>query len=290
MPSRSRVKRLTINSTILLVMILVISAGAQTGRSKPFDHYHVVLDALLYRHVHNGRVDFEKLRIQGAELDGYLRQAGGLDRSDYDSFTRDQKLALLLNTYNAMVLKIILRDQQENSILDVAGKWDEKRFLFLRKECTLTQLREEFLRKDFDEPRIHCALTYASIGGPALIPEAYMYELLDKQLSAAAENFVRDSLTNHLDRENSILYVSKIFEWYGEDFIPKYGKTIGPSEIPSGAISNVPSVGEATPLHRAIVGFFSEYLDESDAAYLQSHPVEVRFLEFDWRLDSISTN
>lgn len=66
---------------------------------------HSVLGALLQRHVDaDGWVDDEELKCDEAKLDNYL-EAG--TAAPFDAMGRDQKLALLINAYNAFTLKLI---------------------------------------------------------------------------------------------------------------------------------------------------------------------------------------
>ncbi len=48
------------------------------------------------------------------------------------------------------------------------------------------------------------------------MPEAYQAEKLDTQLENATFNFLQDRNANY--RKGKTLYLSKIFDWYEEDF------------------------------------------------------------------------
>ena len=80
---------------------------------------------------------------------------------------------------------------------------------------------EQHLRQapGFDDPRIHFALTCASVGCPALRPEAYQADRLDVQLDDQVSRFLSDRSRNRFSTSSSATaYVSPIFRWYSADF------------------------------------------------------------------------
>jgi hypothetical protein len=70
----------------------------------------------------------------------------------------------------------------------------------------------------FDDPRIHFAVVCASIGCPMLRDEAYTADRLDAQLDDALRRFLSDRSRNRYDAGSGTLRVSRIFDWYGQDF------------------------------------------------------------------------
>ncbi|MNR38571.1 hypothetical protein D3C85_1566820 [compost metagenome] len=75
----------------------------------------------------------------------------------------------------------------------------------------------------YDEPRIHSVVNCASIGCPAPRPQALRAEQLEEQLEDSLRHFLSDRQRNRYDRPASRLRVSKIFDWYGEDFARQAG-------------------------------------------------------------------
>jgi len=64
------------------------------------------------------------------------------------------------------------------------------------------------------DPRIHFALVCASRTCPPI--EAYEKEKLEEQLDTSARVFINAS--SKLSKENKVLTISKIFNWYRKDF------------------------------------------------------------------------
>ncbi|MES9958728.1 MAG: DUF547 domain-containing protein, partial [Sedimenticola sp.] len=81
-------------------------------------------------------------------------------------------------------------------------------------------IEHDMIRKPgvFDDPRIHVAVVCASIGCPALRNEAFTAERLDHQLEDSLKRFLSDRSRNRYNPATSELEVSRIFDWYREDF------------------------------------------------------------------------
>ncbi len=205
---------------------LIAIRKAAAANEAPFSHQHEVFDQILKTHVkvlREGRattVDYEK--IDRKQLDVYLNSLSAVSRNQFNTMTRDQKLAFLINAYNAFTIDLIVRNPNIKSIKDLgsllSSPW-KKRFVSLFNEkLSLDDIEHGIIRKDpiFQEPRIHFAVNCASIGCPALAPEAYVADRLESQLEVATKNFLRDRERNRVESKKVI--ISKIFDWYAEDF------------------------------------------------------------------------
>ncbi|HXJ09272.1 MAG TPA: DUF547 domain-containing protein, partial [Burkholderiales bacterium] len=92
-------------------------------------------------------------------------------------------------------------------------------FSLLERKRSLDWIEQENLRKKFREPRVHFALNCASVGCPMLREEAYVGARLERQLEEQAARFLADRSRNRF--ADGRLEVSKIFDWYKEDFEPR---------------------------------------------------------------------
>jgi Protein of unknown function, DUF547 len=202
-------------------------AAAQTA----FDHGHAAFDRLLAAHVawradgHASAVDYAGFARERAGLQAVLASYSAVSGVEYDRFSRDQRLAFLINAYNAFTIELILtRYPDLKSIKDLGSlfqsPWKKKFFRLLGEERTLDWIEHDMIRKPgaFDEPRIHFVVNCASIGCPALRPEAVTAARLDAQLQDSTRRFVGDPTRNRFDAGSGKLQVSKIFDWYGGDF------------------------------------------------------------------------
>ncbi len=192
-----------------------------------------IWDDLLHRYVDDfGRVNYRRWKAESADV---LNQwLGTLADVDLNALTdADVRLALWLNAYNAIAISQVLEVYPIESIRPkILGIPNWLAFLdfFTRsttaiggKKYSLNQIEHGILRREFAEPRIHFALVCASVGCPLLRREAYFPESVRVQLEADAKRFIRNPDKVRCDAGKKTLYLSKIFDWYGEDFVKAAG-------------------------------------------------------------------
>lgn len=190
-----------------------------------FDHSHKEFDKLLKQYVTSGRVNYKKWKEEQADLKKYLESLSKVSLNEYNQFTETQKLAFLINAYNAFTIQLILNNYPVTGIRKIGGlfqsPWKIKFFKLLEEERHLDWIEHSKLRVDFNEPRIHFAIVCASIGCPILQSEAYTSDKLDSQLEKSTKEFLNDKSKNFYDQNKKILYLSPIFKWFRSDFEKK---------------------------------------------------------------------
>jgi len=214
----------------LLILLLPVSAFAA------FDHSHAQWDALTRKHVvwlpggHASQVDYRGFQGDRQALKAYLNGVSAVNQADYDGWSKPQKLAFLINAYNAFTVELILTEYPNlKSIKDlgsvIRSPWKKKFFTLLGKERSLDDIEQGMIRApgSFDEARIHMAVNCASIGCPALRDEAYLADRLDAQLENSVVRFLSDHSRNRFNPQSGRLEVSKIFDWYAKDFTARAG-------------------------------------------------------------------
>jgi hypothetical protein len=77
-------------------------------------------------------------------------------------------------------------------------------------------LEKDLIRPRFNEPRIHFALNCASRSCPPLRTEPYTAAKLDAQLDEQTRGYVNEERGVKVSGDSAQL--SKIFDWYKEDF------------------------------------------------------------------------
>jgi hypothetical protein len=211
---------------LLAAVVLASSAVAAA-----FDHAHPAWEALLQRHVAaNAAGTASKVRYAGmmadrARLAAYLDALAAVTREDYGRWTRQQRLAFLINAYNAWTVELVLtRYPGVESIKDLGSvlqsPWKRKFVRLLGEVKSLDEIEHDMIRARgaFDDPRIHAGVVCASIGCPMLRRDAFVAERLDDQLDDAMRRFLSDRGRNRFDAADGVLRVSKIFDWYRKDF------------------------------------------------------------------------
>ena len=201
-----------------------------------FDHSHAQWDALTKKHVvwlqggHASQVDYRGFKADREELKSYLDGLSAVTQSEYEGWKKPEKLAFLINAYNAYTVALILTEYpQVKSIKELgsllSSPWKKRFFTLLGNPRSLDDVEHGMIRAPgaFDEPRIHMAANCASIGCPALRNEAWVAGRLDTQLEDSVVRFLSDRSRNRFSPKSGKLQVSKIFDWYGKDFAAKSG-------------------------------------------------------------------
>ena len=208
---------------LLLACCFPVSAAA-------FDHAHVAWSALLRRHVvvvDGGRAS--ELRYAGMArerrlLKAYLEGLSAVPEGEFERWAREEQMAFLINAYNAFTVeKILTRYPDIGSIWDFGRifghPFKDRFFMLLGRKRSLDYIEHEILRKRYAEPRIHYALNCAAVSCPMLREEAYEGARLHQQLEEQAVRFLSDRSRNRY--RDGRLEVSKIFDWFKEDFGPR---------------------------------------------------------------------
>lgn len=234
-------------------------------------------DALLKKHVvviRDGQVtqvDYAGFKADRESLKAYLRSASAVSRTEFDQWRSPEQLAFLINAYNAWTVELVLGAYPGViSIKDLGSfmqsPW-KKRFIPLLGETRSLDDIEHGLIRDshrYNDPRIHFAVNCASIGCPALRPEAYAADRMNSQLEDATQKFLSDRTRNRF--EAGTLKVSSIFKWYREDFERGW--------------HGIRTLGQFLALYRQPLG-----LNAETANGLASGKVGIDFLDYDWRLN-----
>lgn len=186
---------------------------------------HSLFTDILNKHVKNGLVNYKELK-KDKRLDAYLKQ---LTNTVPEKLGRNEKLAFWINAYNAFTLQVIVENYPIESINElhtggriighILGKtvWDKEFVTINNKKYSLNDIEHKILRK-MDEPRIHFAIVCASISCPALRNEAFEAEKIEQQLQEEAIKFLNDKARNDFDVTRKTASLSKIFDWFEEDF------------------------------------------------------------------------
>lgn len=247
--------------------------------AQSFDHQHAAWTALLKKHVvvleggKASQVRYAGMATDRAALQGYLTSLSAVKTSTFDAFTKPQQMAFLINAYNAYTVELILtRYPQLASIKDLGSllqsPWKKEFVPLLGKTMSLDGIEHGLLRARgrYDDPRIHFAVNCASIGCPALREEAFVAERLDAQLEEQTRRFMSDRNRNRWNADKQRLEVSKIFDWYGEDF------RLGHKGFTS------------------LAAFCARYADvladaPADRDRIRAMTAPIAFLDYDWKLN-----
>jgi hypothetical protein len=208
-----------------LCLLLALLQGSPAWAQ--FDHGHAVWDGLLKKHVRwlpdqkQSRVDYDGFKADRAALKKVLDAMSAVPPADFERWSREQQMAFLVNAYNAFTVELILTRWPDLKSIKELGSllqspWKKKFFVLLGEERHLDWIEHEQLRPRYQDPRVHAAVNCASIGCPALRPEAFVAPKLDAQFDDGMQRFMSDRTRNRV--AGGKLEVSMIFKWFREDF------------------------------------------------------------------------
>jgi len=219
----------------------------------PFSHekFHTVLS----KYVDDGNVNYPGINAS----DSYHSYISQLEKTTvfHDSH---EELSYWINAYNALAIKGILDGRSPESFFGKIGYFYNAEYTTNGRTMNLYALEHDVIIP-LDEPRIHFALNCASASCPKLNNAAYQAETLEQQLEDAAIMFINDSSRNRFDPQTKTAYISKIFDWFEDDFVKH-----------SGSVQN----------------YLALYVtDKRISTALANNEYEIKYLEYDWSLNGI---
>jgi hypothetical protein len=213
-------------------------------------------NAMLAEHVDDGFVDYRAF-CGSRDFAGFLEAVA---RADSSEASHSERLAFLLNAYNASAIRSVLEGRRPTSLLGRYTFFLRVRHAVAGERITLWDLEKDRIRT-LGDPRIHFVLVCASASCPRLTSSAYRPGTIDAQLEAAARSFVNDPSRNRFYPEEGVAEISAIFDWFEEDFL-----------------------AQASSLQE----FLARYIDDPELARaLRKGTFDLRFLPFDWSLNGV---
>jgi Protein of unknown function, DUF547 len=263
--------------TMKRLIALLLCFFAALAQAQGFDHAYTAWDGLVKKHVKwlpdnkQSRVDYAAFAKDRAELKQVLDAMSAVPKAEFDGWSKDQRMAFLINAYNAFTVEVILTKYPDiKSIKELGsfnrGPWKNEFFTLLGAKHHLDWIEHEELRPKYGDPRVHAAVNCASIGCPALRNEAFTAAKLDAQLEDGMIRFMGDRTRNRV--ADGKLQVNAIFKWFKEDF-----------EKGQKGFSKVEDV-------------FAKYATQlsdkpEEQAALKAKSLPVTYLEYDWSLNAV---
>jgi len=202
----------------IMLTLLGAALGAQQESGHPPGPDHGPFDAILAKVVRDERIDYVTIRDEHASALEAYRQA--MATVDVAALPERARLAYWFNVYNAsMIAAVVDRLRADWSpAKDDYAVFKAKTVLAGGKQIALDEVEHEILRKKFKEPRLHVALVCGARSCPPILARAYRAEDLDAVLEANLRRFVNDPSRNRVDHEAKKLQLSRIFDWFKDDF------------------------------------------------------------------------
>lgn len=230
--------------------------------------YGRLLDAVVDQ---EGLVDYVALERRRHMLASFLKRIGAVDPQRFAAWPENERIAFLLNAYNAFTLaSIIERDPLPRSIRDIPGVWRLRTHQLMGRPLTLDAIEHHILRREYNEPRIHAALVCAARSCPPLRREPYRGERLEAQLEDQTQRWLNGPHGVVIDRQEGTVNISPIFEWFAEDWQRKEPHA------------------QPVPGHReqsAVLQFIALRVEPEQRRFLLGGEYRLGYLDYDWSLN-----
>jgi hypothetical protein len=225
--------------------------------------------ALLERHTRpvpdlaRVRVDYPAI---AASAD-WKRLVAGLAATDLASLrSREQQIAFWANAYNILAIDLVAAHYPVASIRDIGSLlrpvWKRPAGTVGGRTRTLDEIEHEIIRP-FGDPRTHAVVICASTSCPALPREPLAAARLDAQLDAAVRQWLADPGKGlRIDRAAEAIRLSKIFDWFEEDFARAGG----------------------------VLAFVERYAPAADREWIRAHAAtaEIDYFDYDWAVNALA--
>lgn len=221
------------------VIVLLLAAAPEASP------YAEILSA----HVKDGVVDYPGLSKRRAELERVVAAIGAATLPK----AKEDQIGFWVDAYNLLVLSEVVRLGQPKSVLDVKDFFSGVRHQVAGETLSLDQLEKQRILPLAKDPRLHFALVCGAKGCPILEREPWTRGRLEDRLQQAARRYLASPHGLRVSPQG--LSLSKIFEWYAQDF-----------------------GGEAGV--RALI-----QSDGPKAAQAVAKDAKITYLEYDWRLN-----
>jgi len=185
---------------------------------------------------------------------------------DPDTLSRDSALSFWINLYNAGALDLAHRafDTTEQTVLRVPGGFSDPFIEVADERLSLDGIEHGKIRR-FGDPRIHSALVCGSVSCPTLRHEAYRGDHLDAQLDDQMRSFLTSGAVT-ADREAETISLSRVFLWYGSDFVRPSRM---PTLLPAGRSKVLESIRRWIP---------------EDLTWIDENRPRIVFQDYDWAI------
>ena len=250
---------------VLMAILAFLVPGSALAQVPDFADW----DALLKKYVAPETIDgvrlnavnYGKLKTDPA----FSRLVNGLKSfSPAQLKKHEEKLAFWINVYNVFAVKMVTDNYPLKSIKDVGSLfksvWKRNAGIVGGKDYTLNAIEHKILRK-MNEPRIHVAIVCASVSCPDLATDVYKADRLSEQLDVQMKKFLANPGKGmRVGTEGKKVFLSKIFDWFEDDFEPRGG----------------------------VLKFIRLYVSPKDRQALDNSSLRVSYMDYNWGVNGSS--
>jgi len=224
---------------------------------------HSLFDQILREYVDDqGLIDYNGI-AKDSRFYEYLKS---IETARVDELSRDGQLGFWINAYNAVIIDKVIKRKPKKSARETAvpGVWlsteifTSKENLVANRKLSPDDIEHEIVRKEFKDPRIHFAIICASRGCPPMPRIAYTENNVQARLDEETREYLHSPRGVRMDQKEKTLYLSKIFDWFANDFVQKSG---------------------------SVLDFIRPYVSDQVRRFMEEKP-KISYLHYDWSLNA----
>lgn len=202
-----------------LIAVLWLTAGSALAQQINYSEY----DRLTRKYVNaQGLVNYNGLKSELPALKTFIDQISAVSPESHSQLFTDggEQLRYWMTAYNAWVLYIAASEYPSKSALwTFIGTFRNRDIRLGGRASSLEELEHKIIRAKYKEPRIHFYINCAAYSCPPLwqgvIAPGKTWDALDQ----SAKRFINDPRNVKFDPATRKLQLSKIFDWFKDDFL-----------------------------------------------------------------------
>jgi len=191
-----------LNSTLVLAQITDID-------------FFELADAFFKKYVTDGQVDYLSLYADPAELNVLVKY---METENLADKSAGYQKAFWMNAYNLTVIKSVVRKPGLKSPKDNRSFFSGEKHLVAGEMLTLDEIEHKMLLGEHKDERIHFGVVCAAEGCPSLASFSYHPDSIEHQIAAQTKKVFNDGNFIRVDDSEKTVEISKIFDWYKNDF------------------------------------------------------------------------
>ena len=202
-----------------LRVVLVAALSVVYATASQAQNWMEPYNRLLGKYVTSGGVKYAEWKNNAADMQALQVVVVGIAKESVSGLDKRQQLAFYINAYNAWILHEALEKYPTKSVKDALFTFfTSKRITVSGQQTSFNALEKETIRSQFSEPRVHFALNCASRSCPPLNREAFSGPKLEEQFEKLAKGYVNSEKGVKYNAATKTAELSKIFDWYKDDF------------------------------------------------------------------------
>ncbi|MFN0111102.1 MAG: DUF547 domain-containing protein [Blastocatellia bacterium] len=208
-------------NNIIWAAIALTATAIVTAQAQQIDYSDY--DRLTRKYVNTqGLVNYSGLKSELPALKTFIDQISAVSPESHSQLFPDggEQLRYWMTAYNAWVLHIAASEYPSKSALwNFVGLFRNRTIKLGGKTLGLEDLEHKIIRARYKEPRIHFYINCAATSCPPLPQGVIAPGKTWDVLNQSAKKFINDPRNVKFDPATKKLQLSKIFDWFADDFL-----------------------------------------------------------------------